>query len=326
MKRLFHLSTVPTQLQWFEDDWENITDYINKNNMDGIELGLTADYDISKIPPNIVEGVHLSFYPMWLDFWNDNLGKVIDILGSKEAVCDYYGSCDKQTIIDSYALQYQRAKQIGAKYMVFHISHVLIEDSFTFSYNYSDEDVIKASIELINEVFKEEDGPLLLFENLWWPGLTYLNPDLTKYLMEQVHYPNKGYLLDISHLILTNPKIGTELQAFNYIEKVIGDLGDMKHSIKGIHLNKTLPKYYMQRDHSYTLEKYKTAKDKYTKNKILKNHIKEMDGHKPFDHEIAQKIISLINPEFCVYETSPTSRHELSYFIKKQNIALGIQL
>jgi len=326
MKRLFHLSTVPAQLEWFQDDWENIKNFVEKNNMDGIELGLTTDYDISKIPPHIVEGVHLSFYPMWLDFWNNDLDKVTAILGNEEAVCDYYGSCDKQTIIDSYKLQYQRAKEIGAKYMVFHISHVLIEDSFTFTYNYSDEDVIKASIELINEVFVEEDGPLLLFENLWWPGLTYLNPDLTKSLMEQVNYPNKGYVLDVSHLILTNPKIATEQQAYQYIEEVVNNLGDMKQYIKGIHLNKTLPKYYMQRDHNFTLEKYRAARDKYAKNRILKNHIKEMDGHQPFDHEIAQKIVALIDPEFCVYETSPSSRHELSYFLKKQNIALGFQV
>jgi hypothetical protein len=260
---------------------------------------------------------------MWLDFWQGDLDKVVAVLGSKEAVNNYYGGFEKQAMIESYKQQYQRAKLLGAKYMVFHISHVLIEDSFTFQYNYTDEDVIKASIELINEVFTDDDGPMLLFENLWWPGLTYLNPELTSYLLEKVHYANKGYLLDISHLILTNPKIGTEQQAFNYIEKVIGDLGDLKTHIKGVHLNKTLPKYYMQRDHNYTLEKYKGSKDPFYKNRVLKNHIKEMDGHKPFDHEIAQDIIKLINPDFCVYETSPSSKHELSYFIKKQNSALG---
>lgn len=325
MKRLFHLSTVPSQLQWFEDDWHEIVSFIQKNNMDGIELGLTADYPIDKIPHHIIEGVHLSFYPMWLDFWRGDIDKVSRILGSREAVYDYYGGYDKQIIIDSYRLQYQRAKAIGVKYMVFHISHVLIEDSFTFTHTYSDEVIIEASIELINEVFEEDqDGPLLLFENLWWPGLTYLKPDLVKRLIEQVKYPRTGCVLDISHLILTNPQVATELQAFNYIEEVIHHLGPLKETIKVIHLNKTLPKHYMQRDHSYTLQKYRQARDKYGKNRILKNHIKQMDPHQPFDHEIAKKIIQLVTPDFCVYETAPTSKHELAYFIKKQNNALGI--
>ncbi|WP_069997296.1 TIM barrel protein [Cellulosilyticum sp. I15G10I2] len=325
MKRLFHLSTVPAQLQWFENDWKNITDFIKKNNIEGIELGLTASYPIEQIPSDIIEGVHLSFYPMWLDFWHGDIDKVSKILGSREAVYDYYGGYDKQVIIDSYKLQYQRAKQLGAKYMVFHISHILIEDSFTFTYTYSDEEIIKASIELINEVFGEDqDGPMLLFENLWWPGLTYLNPELVQYLIEQVKYLHKGYVLDVSHLILTNPKIATELQAFNYIEKVMSNLGDLKDTIKVVHLNKTLPKHYMQRDHNYTLQKYRQTKDKYGKNRILKNHIKQMDPHQPFDHEIARKIIQLVSPDFCVYETAPSSKYELAYFIKRQNIALGI--
>ncbi len=326
MKRLFHLSTIPRQLQWFNDDWDEVIEFIKKNNIEGVELGLTADYPLHKIPKEIVEGVHLSFYPMWIDFWNNDLDKVIKLLGSREAVHDYYGGFDKQAIIESYKLQYQRAKELGAKYMVFHISHVLIEDSFTFSYAYSDEEVIKASIELINASFEpDEDGPMLLFENLWWPGLTYLRPDLMEELIAKVKYPHKGYLVDISHLILTNPNIATEDQAFRYIQKVIGQLGDLKNSIRGIHLNKTLPKHYMQRDHSYTLKKYQEASQKHLKNKILKSHIQQMDPHQPFDHDAAKKIIELIKPEFCVYETSPSTRYELAYFIKKQNIALGVQ-
>lgn len=324
MKKLFHLSTVPRQLEWFENNWSDIEAFILKNNMDGIELGLTIDYDISQIPAHIIEGVHLSFYPMWLDFWKGDLEKVKAVLGSQEAVEQYYGGYDKQVMIDSYKLQYQRAKALGAKYMVFHISHVLIEDSFTFKYQYSDEEVVQASIELINEVFEEEaDGPLLLLENLWWPGLTYLRSDLVEQLMTAINYPNKGCLLDVSHLILTNPKIATEQQAFEYIKKVVEDLGETQKYIKGVHLNKTLPKYYMQRDHLYTLQKYQSARDKHIKNRILKTHIQQMDGHQPFDHEVVQDIIALINPEFCVYETAPQSKHELSYFIKKQNIALG---
>lgn len=325
MKRLFHLSTVPTQLKWFDNNWDMVKQFSQKNNMQGIELGLTANYPLEKLPVDLIEGVHLSFYPMWLDFWHGNLDQVIHLLGSKEAVYDYYGGYERQAIIDSYRLQYQRAKSIGAKYMVFHVSHVLLEDSFTFTYRYSDEDVIKASIELINEVFKDEkEGPMLLFENLWWPGLTYLKPELVQYLLDHIHYSNKGYVLDVSHLILTNPKIATEMQAFEYIEKTITNLGSLKQAIKVIHLNKTLPKHYMQRDHSYTLQKYKQVQDKYAKNRILKNHIKQMDPHEPFDHEIAKEIIKLINPAFCVYETAPTSKHELAYFIKKQNNALNI--
>ncbi|PHV72051.1 xylose isomerase [Sporanaerobium hydrogeniformans] len=324
MKRLFHLSTTPKQLEWFEEDWEQIQHFIEKQLIDGIELGLTSTYPIDRIPQGLVEGVHLSFYPMWLDFWRGDTEKVTSILGSRDALLAYYGGEKKEVMVTSYKAQYERAKALGAKYMVFHVSHVLIEDTFTFKYDYTDEEVMEAAVELINTVFEDEQGPTLLFENLWWPGLNYMDPKLTASFLDKITYRNKGFLLDVSHLILTNPQIKTEEQAYIYIKKVVEALGTTKDSIKGVHLNKTLPKYYMQRDHSYMLKKYQEAKQGYARDTILKNHIRQLDGHQPFDHPIAKKIIELIQPEFCVYETAPNSRHELAYFIKKQNKALGI--
>lgn len=63
MKRLFHLSTTPRQLDMFEEDWEEIQRFVEKQQMDGIELGLTMTYPIEKIPKEIVKGVHLTFLP-----------------------------------------------------------------------------------------------------------------------------------------------------------------------------------------------------------------------------------------------------------------------
>lgn len=323
MKKLFHLSTTPKQLQMFEEDWEDIKDFVSKNHMDGIELGLTIDYDLEKIPKEIVTGVHLSFYPMWLDFWKGNEDKLAQQFTSKGELCAYYKGESPECLVESYKKQYERAKALGAKYMVFHVSHVLPEDSFTWQFDYTDQEVMEATIELVNTAFpNEEEGPLLLFENLWWPGLNYKDAKLTKWFIDKVQYPNKGYLVDVSHLILNNGEIGTEKQAYDYIKETIEALGETKQWIKGIHLNKTLPKYYMQRDHSYLLQRYQETKDSKQKLALLKKHINALDGHVPFDHPMAKKIVDLIQPLYCVYETAPTSRYELAYFIKKQNEVL----
>lgn len=325
MQKLFHLSTIPTHLDWFNHDWQLINQFVYTNGMDGIELGLTQDYDISKIPKDIVKGVHLSFYPMWLDFWNGETHEVIDELGSYEAMINYYGGEDRQALIDGYHRAYQRAKTVGAEYMVFHVSHVKTKDTFTFTYDYTDEMVMRACIELVNAAFpKETDGPLLLFENLWWPGLNYLDAELTKFFIDQIEYPNKGYLVDISHLILTSREVQTEKQAYQYIKKVLKNLGETGEWIKGVHLNKTLPKHYYERDHLYTLQKYQSAENASHRNKLLRKHLQSLDPHKPFDHPIAAELLALINPKYCVYETAPQSRHELAFFIKKQHEALGI--
>lgn len=325
MERLFHISTINKYLEWFEDDWDKIRAFSQKHQMQGVELGLTLDYDISRIPKGIVKGVHLSFYPMWLDFWKGNLEKVERILGSREAIRSYYGGEDKQVIIENYKKQYERAKDLGVDYMVFHVSHVCIEDSFTWQFDYTDEEVIDATLELLNEVFPQgEDGPLLLFENLWWPGLTYLDKDVTQKLIDGVKYSNKGLLLDVSHLTLTNLSIRTEKDCYMYIKEVINRLGSLKDVIYGMHLNKTLPKYYMNQNRSYLLERYRQAESSGLKNRILKQHIQKLDPHQPFDHEIAKQIVEYIKPKFCVYETNPEDIYEMAYFLKQQNKALGI--
>lgn len=326
MKKLVHLSTINKYLEWFEDDWVQIEEFVEKHYLDGIELGLTKDYDITKIPEHLIKGVHLSFYPMWLEFWEGKMDVLKGILGNDEAIEKYYGTLDKATFIDNYKIQYERAKALKAEYMVFHVSHIRPEDSFTWEFEYSDEDVIDASIDLINAIFKEdEEGPKLVLENLWWPGLTYLEPRLVKKLLDNINYKNKGLVLDVSHLILTNPKIGTEKEARLYITQVVEALGDLAEKIEVVHLNKTLPKNYMRQNHLYKLEKYQRTKPLSQKTAILKEHVRQMDCHQPFDHEEASRIIEAINPNYCVYETNPSAKHELSYFVKRQNISLGVK-
>ena len=326
MERLFHLSTTPRQLDLFDEDWEEIKNFVKKQNMDGIEVGLTQNYPLEKIPKEIVRGVHLSFYPMWIDFFRQDEEAMKKLFKSKEDIIKYYGGETPDILVQNYKIQYQRAKELGAKYMVFHVSHVLPEDSFTFKYEYTDKEILEETLKLVNAAFDmDEDGPMLLFENLWWPGLTYLDKNLTEDFINRVNYRNKGYLVDVSHLILTNKEIGNEQEAYRYISKVYKELGDTAKWIKGVHLNKTLPKFYMKRDHMYTLKQYREARDDRQKQMVLKKHINQMDGHKPFDHPVAKQIVELLNPEYCVYETAPSTRYELAYFIKKQNEALSIK-
>ncbi|ONI40407.1 hypothetical protein AN639_12780 [Candidatus Epulonipiscium fishelsonii] len=298
MKKLLHFTTSIRCLQWFNNDWTEIEVFLKKHNLNGIEIGLYPEYSLQNIPKNIVEGMHLSFYPEWLEL-------------------------DQEPIIASYKLQYQKAKQLKSKYMVFHVSHVKPTDTFTWKFDYTDEVVVDATIDLLNNIFPEdEDGPMLLFENLWWPGLTFLNKTICQKLLDKVKYKNKGFVLDISHLILMNKNIDNEAKAYTFIKKVMNDLKELKSYFKVIHINKTLPKHYMSQNHSFKLENYKSAKDDFTRKKILLNHIKKLDPHVPFDSPLIKDIIKLVDPEFCVYEVNPQNIYELNYFIKTQNTFL----
>ena len=324
MRYLFHLSTVPKYFDWFYDDWGEIQAFAKKHLMDGVEIMVHDDYDIDLVPPDFAHGMHLMFYPMWLDFWKKDAKAVAETVGDQEKVAELYGGTDPQCLVDQYKHQYEIAKRLGVKYMVFHVSHVIVEDTFRWKFDYTDKEIMEATIELVNAAFPEdEDGPLLLFENLWWPGLTYCDPELTKWFIEQINYKNKGYLLDTSHLILTNPNIWNEDQAVDYMLKIVKDLGPIKEYIKGMHVNKTLPRNYMRQDHLRKLEQYQEAKTQWQKMGVLKRHLGNLDCHKPFDHPAIKRLIDEINPDFCVFEVTPNARHELAHYLNLQNKALG---
>ncbi len=91
------------------------------------------------------------------------------------------------------------------EYLVFHVAECTMAESMLRRYHYTDEQVIDAVIELVNSVCNEIEGePWLLFENLWYPGLTMLRPEMMARLLEGVTYPKCGIMLDLGHLMHTN--------------------------------------------------------------------------------------------------------------------------
>ncbi|OON98613.1 MAG: xylose isomerase [Epulopiscium sp. Nele67-Bin004] len=324
MKKLCHISTTKKYIDWFEDDWNKVGQFLEKHNLDGVELGLTIDYPLENIAKEMVGGVHLSFFPMWLEFWNEDKELVSTLVGDDNEVEQYYGGIDKNVIVETYKKQHMRARELGAKYMVFHVCHIRPHDSFTWKFDYTNKQVIEAAINIINEAFEYEEGdPMLLFENLWWPGLTLLDKAECELLLEKVNYKDKGFVLDVSHLILTDTTIDSEQRAYEHIKQVVENLGEVREFIKVVHLNKTLPKYYMRQNQQFKLEKFEKETDKIKKHRLLMDHVNKLDPHQPFDHQIAKEILELIKPLYCVYETNPQTINELNYFMKLQNKALN---
>ncbi|ONI47683.1 hypothetical protein AN643_04120 [Candidatus Epulonipiscioides saccharophilum] len=90
MKKLCHISTTKKFLTWFENDWNKIQKFLERHQLDGIELGLVSGYPLNKIPKEIVKGVHLSFYPMWIDFYKGDMTKVINLLGDQDSIINQH--------------------------------------------------------------------------------------------------------------------------------------------------------------------------------------------------------------------------------------------
>lgn len=305
--------------RFHDNSWE-ITNLLEKHNMDGVELLNSLMWDENIIPSSIVRGVHLKYYPTWLDFWNNKESELLRQFGSHEEIKNYYGAATRQCIIDNYRKEIQQADKIGAEYVVFHVAHVQVEHAYTYDFTYTDVEIIDATSELINEVFKGLNTNIkLLFENLWLPGLTFLNKDMLLRLLKKVNYSNKGFMLDTAHLMNTNFALTNEKEGIQYILDTVTNLGELKKFIKGIHLNCSVSGEYVK-EQIQANRKCKLPFNEMNENVLF--HIMKIDMHKPFSDTHVKRIIDFIDPEYVIYEFITRSLEELEEYITIQNKAL----
>ncbi|GCD08444.1 TIM barrel protein [Clostridium tagluense] len=320
MLKLINLSTYKCDMDRFHDNSLEITNLLEKHNMDGVELLNSLMWDENIIPSSIVRGVHLKYYPTWLDFWNNKKSELLRQFGSHEEIKNYFGGTTRQCIIDNYRKEIQQADKIGAEYVVFHVAHVQVEHAYTYDFTYTDEEIIDATSELINEVFKGLNTNIkLLFENLWLPGLTFLNKDMLLRLLKKVNYSNKGFMLDTAHLMNTNFALTNEKEGIQYILDTVNNLGELKKFIKGIHLNCSMSGEYVK-EQIQANRKCKLPFNEMKENALF--HIMKIDMHKPFSDTNVKRIIDFIDPEYVIYEFITRSLEELEEYITIQNKAL----
>ena len=323
MLKLFNLSTHEIDLQKFDFDNQKLQRFFEKLRFDGIEMIQSQDWNEGLMPAQFVKGMHMRFWPVWLDFWNGNREELIKQFGSMETVSHYYGGKSKKAMVDWYRKEIETAVKLKAEYVVFHISHVLPEHCFSYKFTYTDREVVEAGIELMNEVLDGVPGEFqLLFENLWWPGLTLLDRSLAGELIERVHYPHKGFMLDISHIMNTNLQLSSEDEAVEYILHRLDILGELSGFIKGIHLNSSLSGEYVRsqlENRSIFGEKdfYKRYCDSYS-------HVLKIDRHVPFTHKSFRKVLDFVKPQYLVYEFLTEKFDKLEEYADIQNKVLGL--
>ncbi|MEF9933326.1 MAG: TIM barrel protein [Cetobacterium sp.] len=285
-------------------EFSQCTEKFGDLNLDGIET-IIGDYCPIEVYETLpIKGVHLIYFPTWLEFW-------------QEKVVNCYSFTKKQEMIDCFKKQFELAKKFEVEYMVFHVSHVKSQDIFTMEFEYSDENVFDATLEIINEVFTG-DGPTLLFENLPWPGLNFRNYEATKNFFEAVNYKNKGFTFDFSHFMCLNKDISNFDEAADFILQEIPKLKDLKNYIYGIHLNASISKDYLSQDFTPLLEKWENSerKDQYY---IESNHIKNIDTHSIFASKKLRDVLKEIPYKYITFELEHKSLKDLLDKVKIQS-------
>lgn len=318
MKTLFNITTSDDDLQRFDSakDLEKMMDAF-----DGVELMYFDKDEQNIIEKDRVVGLHMHFFPFWLDFWKGNEERLIKEFDTRQTWEAYYGGTDREAIIRRYKKDMEIAHQYDVEYVVFHVSEASIEESFTWNYHYSDEEVVDATAELLNELFRGEDGKIaLLLENLWQPGMKFTNPSVTKRLLDQVAYPNKGIMLDTGHLLHTNTKIKTQEEGVSYIHQMLDAHGELAGCIRGMHLNQSLTGEYCEEIKKNPPPMGKTYRERYNQ---MFFHAFAVDKHEPFTAKGVKELVERIAPEYLTFEfiTADNVQHQM--YLKEQLKALG---
>lgn len=325
MIKLFNLSTHEYDLKKFDHSFDKIEGFMKEYGFDGVELIQNPEWSEEIFPARLVQGLHMRFWPVWLDFWQGDTVELEKQFGSLEAVRHFYGGDSRNALTAYYRRELEIARQLGVRYVVFHVSHVLPEHCFSYEFTYTAEEIIRAAIELLNEVFEGFSGEFeLLFENLWWPGLTLLDKRLAGRLLDEVRYPHKGFMLDISHMMNTNLELETEEEGAQYILERLDSLGELAVFIKGIHLNSSLSGRYVKSQFSNrSLQDEKDFIKRYCDSYL---HVLKIDNHIPFRNHEIRKVIDRVQPKYLVYEFLTEDRNKLEEYALLQNQVLGLQM
>lgn len=313
MKKLLSLSDDPWSVEKLGGP-DAVREAIAKNAFDGIEL--VRWHDPQPLPGVTVVGRHMPYWPTWLDFWRGDDASLMRQFGSTDNVRTYFSAASREDFVRQRRAELEEAEAMGAQYAVFHVCHSELEHCYNHAFTYTDEDIVRAFVEFINEVTAGlQTGPALLFENHWFPGLKLNERRLAELLMTEVHYPNKGFVLDTSHMMLSSG-VKTESEAVEMILRNIEGLGDMIENIRTVHLNSA--------EGAHPLDgKYNSEADFETRLMEAFQFVGSMDPHKPFQYDGIQRVLDAAEPEFLVYELSYGTKDELREAVRRQDGAVG---
>ena len=286
----------------------------------GIEI-IRCDENAEKvIKPDMIKGVHMIFYPVWLDFFIDNEEGLFAEFGNRYTWENFYGGADFTAVMSRFNKDLEYAKMVGAEYVVFHVSDVTIKGVFTHKHTHTDKEVIDAACKIINLLLDDKHYDFdFLVENLWWPGFTMTDPQLTNRLISGIHYKRKGIMLDTGHLLCTNMDIENQEEGCRYILDILD-----KHEkafpgiceyIKGIHLHQSISGKYAK---EILKEEVDLKEDYYDRFAQVYEELGYIDTHCPWETESINAVIDKVSPHFLVHEIQATNRQERERLIKIQ--------
>ena len=296
--------------------WETVRREVHGLGCDGLE-GIWAGEDFPPgLPEEMIVGYHLTFFLDWLDLYREDHAALERKFGTMENVHRFYGGTGRNTLLELYRADLERAAALKPEYVVFHVSDVSVEESYTYRWLHSHEEVIDAAAEIINTLLDGRDWPFeFLMENQWWPGFTFTAPKRTARLLDRVQYGRKGILLDTGHLMNTNTKLRTQAEGAAYILQMVEKHGDLAQYIHGIHLHQSLSGKYVESHTGALPADYPL--DPMDRFSVGYEHVLQIDRHEPWTDNAILPVLERIGPRWVTHELASSSWAQ-----KKERIVL----
>ncbi|MBQ7625106.1 MAG: TIM barrel protein [Clostridia bacterium] len=300
--------------------WKGLAEKISALGLDGVE-GIWDIKEISDHSPVSLTGYHLTFFHDWLDYYKGNEKEVVRKFGSLKKAEEIYGGKGAESIIKFYRADLERAISQKAKYVVFHVSDVSLEEGYTYKWLHTDREVIRAAAEVINAVLKNAEPSFdFLVENQWWPGFKFTDPALTELLLSRVDYPRKGIMLDTGHLMNTNTSLKTQAEGIEYILNAYRRHGALGKYVYGLHFHQSLSGAYV-RAHTGKVPPDFPADylEGFAKSY---GHILSIDRHRPWTDGRCARILDEIKPRYLTHELASRGGATQLTAVKRQLTAI----
>lgn len=318
-KELMNFSIYEYDIQKFDNKWENVKNLLKRQNLDGLELLTNFEPVPAEIPGDLVSAVHLPSFMGWYRVWVDEKFTIPPDI-TDESVKYFYGGYDREEILNNFCDSLSYAAKLKPAYGVYHAAYTEVDYVFSKKQFYSDHDVLRANAELLNGVasaFPGGEPPFEIYiENLWYPGLKFLNSDTILDFMNMLDFSRWKLLLDTGHLMNAKGSCYNEEDAIDIVIECLNKLDDQViEKIDGIHLHLSTSGEYqnnLKEPENYSEIKFD---DKFP---IIMNHIQNLDQHRPFSSEKCRDIVDLISPHYLTHELPAATAEEIERRICQQ--------
>lgn len=297
MQELINYCPVDSKGNLIQGDFAELASFLQVQNLQGCEVFL---YENKPFPAGLqpyTKGVHLRFWPSWLNIWRKKAERS-QWLAEIKANLDY-------------------ALALEPEYLVWHVAHVEPEEIYDRQYAADSATVLAAAQEVVQALLAWVPPQVtLLLENLWWPGLNLLDQHATEAFLGSFTQANLGIILDTGHLSNTNLRLTGEAEEISYLVARVQALGSVGQRVAGMHVSSSLAGSYVCSEQWRLQTKGAQPEPGY---------IYKVDQHRPFSHPAAGELLSLVHPEWLVHELYYDNFAQLAELLASQRRAFNLQ-